>query len=177
MKTKLDFVTNSSSSSFIVTDKDLTIRDATIQMLDLIVKEYVEYFGGTAKKYTWLVSAKKKLKKIEPDTNIVFPWSTNYETFLYRDSNGNIRVDTCNNHHWEDLPFSIRELCDYDDEYKKSLSKNFFDLQKGKTKTRLQRKIDEWAKYSKQYPKSNSSYIDTVIKEMKEEAEEYAEKT
>jgi|ADurb_Leu_01_Slu_FD_contig_123_22720_length_22427_multi_4_in_0_out_1_4 hypothetical protein len=177
MKTKLDFVTNSSSSSFIFTDKDLTIREATIQMLDLVVKEYIEYFGGTAKKYSWLASAKRKLKVVEPNINIVFPWSTNYETFLYRDSSGNIRVDTCNNHHWEDLPFDIREICDFDDEYKKSLSQNFFDLQKGKIKTRVQRQIDEWKKYSKLYPNSDNNYVENVIKELEEEAKKYEKKT
>ncbi len=174
MKTKLDFVTNSSSSSFIFTDKDLTIKEATLKMLDLIVKEYCEYFDGTTKKYTWFASAKKKLKKIDPNTNIVFPWSTNYETYLYRDSNGNIRVDTCNNHHWEDLPFEIRDVNEFDNEYKNSLNKNFFDLQKGKTKTRVQRKIDEWKEYSKQFP-DNDIYAKKVIKELEEEAEKYKE--
>lgn len=174
MKQKTDFVTNSSSSSFVFSDKSLTIKDATIQMLDLIVKEYIEYFGKKGGNYNWLDSAKRKLNKIDPETNIMFPWSINYESFLYRDSNGYIRVDTSNNHHWEDLPSQIQHTVEYGIEYKKSLSKAFLNLQKGKVKTRVQLKADEWKDLEKRIGGSGD-YLKSEIERMKKEAEEYAE--
>lgn len=176
MKQKTDFVTNSSSSSFVFSDKSLTIKDATIHMLELIVKEYIQYFGKKGGNYNWLTSAKRKLKTINPNTNIMFPWSTNYESYLYRDSDGNIRVDTSNNHHWEDLPDKIQYVDEYGIEYKKSLSKTFFDLQKGKVKTRVKIKTDEWKDLYKRMD-VKSDYLQNEINELIKEAEKYAEKT
>ena len=76
MKIKTDFVTNSSSTSFIVNDKSLTIKEVAIKMIDLIVKEYKRDFPGEGK-FTWAISAKKKLKKLDYNTNLIIPWSCN----------------------------------------------------------------------------------------------------
>lgn len=38
----------------------------------------------------------------EFDGPVMFPWSTNYETWIWKNDLG-ICVDTCNNHEWYDL--------------------------------------------------------------------------
>jgi len=171
MKRKLDFVTNSSSSSFIFSDKELTIAEAAQDMIDLIIKEYKQDFPG--ERFNWAASAKKKLKKIDPNTNIILPWSCNYPSFLYRDSTGHIRVDTSWNHHWEDLNNQTQSTSEFDPEYKKSYKQNFFNLQTGKLKTRIEHRIDEWLYYQKQYGSNKSDdYIQKTIDELRKEMEE-----
>lgn len=146
-------------------------------MIDLIVNEYKRDFPGSGK-FTWAISAKKKLKKLDDNTNLIIPWSCNYPSYLYRDQNGHVRVDTSHNHHWEDLDDSVRYVEDYDREYKRSQKSNFFNLQTGKLKTRLDFRIDEWLGYQKKYGKEDSEYINKLITEMREEAEkEYEEET
>jgi len=172
MKKKLDFVTNSSSTSFIFTDKDLTIRDAAIDMIDLISNEYKLDFPGSGK-CSWAISAKKKLRKIDPNTNVILPWSCNYPSFLYRDSNGHIRVDTSWNHHWEDLSYETVSVSESDDEYKKSNKQNFLNLQTGKLKTRIEHRIDDLLTFQKQYGHDN--YIKETIKVLRKEMEEESE--
>lgn len=173
MKRKLDFVTNSSSSSFIFLDKELTIAEAAQDMIDLIVKEYKLDFPGSGK-FTWAASAKKKLKKLDPNTNLILPWSCNYPSFLYRDSTGHIRVDTSWNHHWEDLNNQTRHTEEYDLEYKRSQKQNFFNLQTGKLKTRMQDRIDEWIDFYREHGKDGES-LERIINEIKQEAEEAAD--
>jgi hypothetical protein len=172
MKRKLDFVTNSSSSSFIFTDKELTIRDAAIDMIELIVHEYKTDFPGHGK-CSWAASAKKKLKKLDSNTNLILPWSCNYPSFLYRDSDGNIRVDTSWNHKWENLINTTMHTMEYDLEYKRSQKQNFFNLQTGKLKTRIEHRIDEWLYFQKKYGSQKSDcYIQKTIEEMRKEIEE-----
>lgn len=146
-------------------------------MIDLIVSEYKCDFPHEGK-FTWAISAKKKLKKLDDNLNLIIPWSCNYPSYLYRDHKGHIRVDTSHNHHWGNLDFSTRYVEDYDMEYKKSQKSNFFNLQTGKLKTRLDFRIDEWLTYQKKYGKEDSEYINNIIKEMREEAEkEYEDET
>mgnify|MGYP000867567604 FL=1 len=171
MKRKLDFVTNSSSSSFIFIDKELTIAEAANDIIDLIVKEYKRDFPGSGK-FSWAVSAKKKLKKLEPNTNLIIPWSCNYPSFVYRDSEGNVRVDTSWNHNWEDLNNTVRNVNEFDVEYKKSQKKNFFNLQTGKLKTRIEHRIDEWLDHQKKYGNlyyNNENYSQKIIEELRKE--------
>jgi hypothetical protein len=176
MKVKDDFVTNSSSSSFIFTDKSLTIREAAIEMIDLIVKEYKEHFPGEGK-FSWATSAKKKLKKLEPNTNLIVPWSCNYPSFLYRDSEGNVHVDTSWNHEWSSLPSNISSTAEGGDEYNRSQLQNFFNLQTGKLQTRNQHRITEWENFQKRYgKKGDDTYVSSAIEELKKEAVELEEK-
>lgn len=102
MKTRIGFVSNSSSSSFIVTD-NITTAELARSMIDIIEADYLDYPGEKHSK--WYQSAVKWLDEhLEFDGPIVIPWSCNYDTFLIP-KDRNILVDTCNNHPWWDLPF------------------------------------------------------------------------
>lgn len=140
-------------------------------MIDLIVSEYKCDFPHEGN-FTWARLAKKKLNKIEDNTNVVIPWSCNYSSYLYKDDNGNVRVDTSHNHHWKDLDYSISYVEENDREYKKSKKSNFFNLKTGKLKTRLDFDIDDWLDYQKKYGKEDNDYINKLIEDMRKEMEE-----
>ena len=99
MKKKLDFVTNSSSSSFILSDSIKDTKTVAKQMVDLIFKEWKEFDRNPDEEFSKKIF--DNIKKLDKDENIMIPFSCNYETFIYRLENGKIFVDTCNNHDWE----------------------------------------------------------------------------
>lgn len=102
MKCRSGFVSNSSSSSFIIApeivrDNNLTTIKVAHQFLftqELVIAEYnnkptyVEVFN-------WL------LENDKTDKNPIFQFpSCNYDTYVWKLSDGSIKINTCNNADW-----------------------------------------------------------------------------
>lgn len=109
MKVRKGFVSNSSSSSYLIpmgTFKD--VFDLAAQMITIRDKEW----GGEEDQSEWAVDFRKKpslvakLAKLQeqgmdPNTPVHFH-TCNYNTWILRTDEGFL-VDTCNNHDWYDL--------------------------------------------------------------------------
>jgi len=102
MKIRNGFVSNSSSSSFII-KKDTFIDNKTIalSMLDDYVYIYDDDYH--LKKYN---ICKELLNSIDNDTNIMFN-STNYDTFITNLDSNYTHISTCNNIDWSIEKFAI----------------------------------------------------------------------
>lgn len=99
MKIRTGFVSNSSSSSFVV--YNTTTSQVTLEMLEIINQDWKEYDENKRNhpKYKEV----KKFLKSQPnlDGNIIIPWSTNYATYIFKDRRKEpICINTCNNHDW-----------------------------------------------------------------------------
>ena len=104
MKIRNGFVSNSSSSSYIICND---IEAVTTHMLNVIIKDYKDFDKETkitnVKTYNkWKRNLKSKLKDIEVQngkTGISFP-STNYRTYVLKVGQ-NCHIATCNNQYWD----------------------------------------------------------------------------
>lgn len=104
MKIRSGFVSNSSSSSFIVSNFNRlqTTAQVALLMLDLVAQDYLT-FDDISKVPDDISNALKWLTdNIDYDKPITFPWSINETTFIWKNDNG-VCVDTCNNHHWSEI--------------------------------------------------------------------------
>lgn len=135
MKIRQGFVSNSSSSSFIITEKKAKTAQVALSMIRLIEKDYLENDRESSK---WFAKAEEwLLNNIDYDDPIVIPWSCNYETWLSHVRNhklypNGIYIATCNNHPWWDLedynPFFQKDD-DFHYAYLRTLADvEFFDL-------------------------------------------------
>ena len=118
MKIRNGFVSNSSSSSFILDHFETTAEVALIVLYQLQM-EWMEWNNHDDE---WEEKdAKEKNTEGEEDFNeaiawlqeneefddpILIPWTTNYETYIWKNDKG-ICVDTANNHDWSVLGYSF----------------------------------------------------------------------
>ncbi len=157
MKKKIDFITNSSSSSFILPASIKDTKDVAKQMVDIIFKEWKEFDNKPDEEYSKQIY--DNIKKLNKDENIMIPFSCNYETFIFRMEDGRIFVDTCNNHDWE-FSMNIDEHFSPDDyvenEEKKRNKQIFVNIESGvkDTKKNLLDIINE--EFKKRYLKNES---------------------
>ena len=103
MKVKNDFVTNSSSISFIIKWR----RPVQIakEMLEIFFREYENCVYTQRLKHEHEERVLKWISKNPKyEGNLYFPWSCNYETYIYlidEEWFPSVRVDTCNNENWD----------------------------------------------------------------------------
>ena len=108
MKTRESLVSNSSSSSFIVSSK---IEDVATQMLGLVIEDFSGWGEELEKKNSIMYSSWKvrleqflKLKEVlNGEVGIIFP-SCNYDTYILK-KDDKCYIATSNNHMWCDLEF------------------------------------------------------------------------
>lgn len=105
MKIRSDFVTNSSSSSFILNASDMSISSVAHRMVGIVEEDWTSDDGGYIGLYaTMFKDIKRHLKEDYVNTNlgIQLP-STNYDTYIFNDEEGHICVSTCNNQDWSEF--------------------------------------------------------------------------
>ena len=135
MKTRHGFVSNSSSSSFIVHDPKRTTAQIMREMLKLVKAEWKEEKYNTrkiTKVIKWLQAHPKK------NIPLVYPNTCNYETWVFKNLNStDTMIETCNNHdcNWENMNFDHRHEHDYNDDYDYMETLKFLDLSDMKEKT------------------------------------------
>jgi len=113
-------------------------------MVKIYYRDWKQNWGENhdgAEKTLEFLSKNKNFNK-----NVIFPWTCNYATYIFKISKDLIRVETCNNHDWwkEGLQkkFAIKVM---NDDWDNLTSKEkFLDLTNMKTKTGDEFCQEEW---------------------------------
>lgn len=109
MKIRSGFVSNSSSSSFIVSGDKKTIN-VLDDMLDIWMGEPINRSDKDYKRIKKWINKNKDF-----DNNLLLPYTCNYETFIYK-VDGEIYIDTCNNHEFYEIDY-FQFIDEDDDDY------------------------------------------------------------
>lgn len=105
MKIRNGFVSNSSSSSFIVNAN--STMEVFNKIISIVQNEYEDYPDGKKlwKKYHYDgVMRFKESHDEDFNGGIIIPFTCNYDTFIFPSKDGKCLVETCHNHDWSDLP-------------------------------------------------------------------------
>ena len=144
MKIRKGFVSNSSSSSFIV-EGSATIAQVALAMMYEIRSDWESsnYDSWDPPKRFY-----EALKWVSENQNydkpLLIPWSTNEETFIWRANDG-IMVKTCNNHDWGLVGATY--IDDEDRFYEEVKLEIFLDLEDMSHKTKKQFWDEQMAKW------------------------------
>lgn len=109
MKTRNGFVSNSSSSSFIISDKDFpTVRSLAKYMIKKKIRETSDYQDYDWKDESINEDEKniEKLKNLDENQSVSFP-SCNYDTYIKKIGDQYF-VATCNNTDWDLNSYSTK---------------------------------------------------------------------
>lgn len=128
MKIRNGFVSNSSSSSFVVKAK--SSMEAYYKMLKAYNEDQNASWGCDGRSDDKFINT----HNIDFNGGIFIPYTCNYETYIYPSDNGECHVETCNNHDWSDI---ILRYVDEDGEYKywEDVTTPFTDVTTNKIKT------------------------------------------
>ena len=139
MKYKPEFISNCSTSSFVVSNASPDM--VAIDMLKGILKIYEE--EETGRDSLDFSEAKTSINKAidflmesgEKYTAIFFPWGINYDNYLQEIGPFRTKVNTCNNINWDEYLTISEWLGEEDDDTYDHHGKQFLDLTDFKIKT------------------------------------------
>lgn len=116
MKHRNGFVSNSSASSFVIPkESGLSTIDVATQVFEQMVGQYDQYGDpwSVANRMTYDTVVTFFNENKGYDGNILIPWTTNYETWIFRNSSGKLCIDTCNNIDWDGMCFTEEPDVEY----------------------------------------------------------------